>query len=82
MNITSVDIYWRNKENDSLKALAKITFDNEFTITGIKIIEGKKGLFISMPQTKNKDEYFDICYPVTKEFRTKITESILNMYSE
>ncbi len=37
---------------DKLKAFCSITFDNEFVVRDLKIIEGSRGLFIAMPSRK------------------------------
>lgn len=82
MKITDVKIYPYNGDNN-FKGYASVTFDNCFMVTGIKIVNGSKGLFVSMPSRKNnKDEYTDICFPVTKEFREELTNVILNKYNE
>ena len=48
MQITDVRIRKVDKEG-KMKAIVSITFDNEFVIHDIKVIEGEKGLFIAMP---------------------------------
>jgi stage V sporulation protein G len=53
MEITEVRITLRDEPK--LKAFANVTFDNAFVIRGLKIIDGKKGLFISMPSRRAKD---------------------------
>ena len=85
MNITDVKI--RKYENNHTKAFASVTMDDALVITGITIIEGNKGLFVSMPQTKGKDKdgkerYFDIVFPTTKEGRDAITDSVLEAYEK
>lgn len=71
------------REMGNLKGFSTISLDDCFTVTGIKIIEGVNGLFISMPSQKDsKGEYRDICYPYTKEFRQQITDAILSKYYE
>lgn len=68
---------------DKLRAYATICFDGKFLITGIKVINGKNGLFVAMPSKKNKMMgYDDICFPITKEMRAKISEDIINAYRE
>lgn len=47
MEITEVRLTLRNE--DKLKAFANITFDNAFVVRGLKIIQGNRGLFVSMP---------------------------------
>lgn len=50
-------------------------------------MQGKENIFVAMPSYKikqkdgqGKDIYQDVCYPVTKEFREKLYDEILNEY--
>ncbi|MEW6535012.1 MAG: SpoVG family protein [Candidatus Auribacterota bacterium] len=53
MEITEIKIYPQDPvHDDKLKAFATITLDNAFVIRDLKIIEGKKGLFVAMPSAK------------------------------
>ena len=52
MEITEVKINLKEGVNDKLKAFATVTLDDEFVIRDIKIINGKKGLFVAMPSAK------------------------------
>lgn len=70
-----------------LQGLASVTFDNAIKIGGIKIGLGKNdSLFIGMPNYKakeqkdGKDEYRDIGFPVTKEFRDELYRRILDTF--
>lgn len=66
----------------TLKAIASITIDGCFVVQGIKIVEGKNGLFMSMPTRKtNNGEYKDICFPITKEAREQISKEIMKEYN-
>lgn len=81
MKITEVKV--RKFESGKTRGFASVTFDKLLVVTGIAIIEGKKGLFISMPQTKGKDdEYYDIVFPLTKEARESITKKVLDAYKK
>ena len=52
-------------------------------ITGIRIVEGKLGLFVSMPQSKDNDgEYHDVAFPITKEAREEIQDAVLDAYED
>jgi stage V sporulation protein G len=52
-----------------------------FGAHGISIVEGKNGLFVSMPQTKDaKGEYRDIFHPVTSEGRKALNEAVLEEF--
>ena len=35
-------------------------------IRGIKVVESRDGLFVSMPSRKTENGYKEICFPVTK----------------
>ena len=51
MEITDVRIR-KVAEEGKRKAIVSITFDEEFVVHDIKIIEGQNGLFIAMPSRK------------------------------
>ena len=81
MEITDVRI--RYMEGDSkMKAVASITFDGEFVVHDIKIVDGDKGMFVAMPSKKVGDEYKDVAHPLTPETRKKISEAILAKFNQ
>ena len=85
MNITEVKI--RKYENNATKGFASITFDDALVVTGLTILEGNDGLFVSMPQSKGKDKdgkerWFDIVFPTSKEGRQAITDAVLEAYNK
>ena len=55
VQITEVRLSRRSSKDGKLKAFATITFDNEFVIRDLKIIDGKKGFFVAMPSKKIYD---------------------------
>lgn len=64
-----------------MKGIVSVTFDNEFVVHDIKIIEGQNGLFIAMPSRKMPDgEFRDIAHPINAETRKKIQDAILEEY--
>lgn len=69
---------------NAVKALANITIENSFVVTGIRVIESQNGsFFCSMPSRKMPNgEYKDICFPITAEARTMINDEILKAYYE
>jgi len=80
--ITEVRIY-KTRGNGNVKAYASVSFDNEFVVKGLKVVEGEKGLWVSMPSRKMKDGSFqDIFHPVSKEARDKIVDAVLKAYEE
>ena len=80
MQITDVRLRKVNSEN-RMKAVASVTFDNEFVIHDIKVIESQDGLFIAMPSRKTPNgEFRDIAHPINSETREKIQKYILEAY--
>ncbi len=83
LKITDVRVYPIKSKKTSTKAFASITFDKAFVVTGIRVVKGEKGLFVSMPQVKNKDgEYKDTAFPLSKELREAINEAVIKAYEE
>ena len=79
--ISDIRIFSVNNKKANCCAMVSVTLANVFCISGIKIMDGSKGLFVAMPSAKNKkDEWHDICYPITKEFRKVMNDSILNAF--
>jgi stage V sporulation protein G len=66
----------------STKGFASVTVDGMFGAHGISIVEGKNGLFVSMPQTKDaKGDFRDIFHPVTKEGREALNDAVLTEFA-
>ena len=82
MTITDVRIRRIGSEG-KMRAVASVTFDNEFVVHDIKVIEGQSGLFIAMPSRKTPDgEYRDIAHPINSETRERIQTVVLGKYNE
>ena len=82
MQVTDVRVRMVSKDS-KMKAVVSVTFDNEFVVHDIKVIEGEKGLFIAMPSRKASDgEYRDIAHPINSNTREKIQNLILEKYEE
>ena len=59
MNVTDVRVRKINSEG-KMKAVASVTFDDEFVVHDIKVIEGQSGMFIAMPSRKTPDGEYRI----------------------
>ena len=80
MEITEVKVF-PVTDGDKLKAYATIVFDNAFIIRDLKVIEGLKGLFVSMPSRKRKDGTFrDVVHPLNPETRRMIEDRVVAAY--
>lgn len=79
MEITEIRVTLRDE--DKLKGFANVTFDNAFVVRGMKIIQGNKGYFVSMPSRKRPDgTHQDIAHPVNADMRQEIEQRVLEAY--
>lgn len=82
MRITDVRIRKVNDEG-KMKAVVSVTFDGEFVVHDIKVIEGQNGLFIAMPSRKmGEGDFRDIAHPLTSETRNRIKDAIFEEYEK
>ncbi|MFA5467698.1 MAG: septation regulator SpoVG [Sphaerochaetaceae bacterium] len=82
MEITDVRVR-RITSEGKLRAYATITFDNQFVVHNLKVIDGKSGLFVAMPSRKTKNgEFKDVAHPISSDFRATMQEAILEAYSK
>lgn len=80
MEITDIRIRKINTES-RMKAVVSVTFDNEFVVHDIKVIESQNGLFIAMPSRKTPEgEFKDIAHPINAITREKIQKAILDKF--
>lgn len=82
MQITDVRIR-KIAADGKMKAIVSITFDNEFVVHDIKIIQGQGGLFIAMPSRKTPaGEFRDIAHPINTDTRERIQSAILEAFEK
>ena len=79
MEITEVKVFPVNEEK--LKAFVSVVFDRCFMVNDIKIINGREGLFISMPSRRKKNgEFKDVAHPLNNDTRQMLEDRILTEY--
>ena len=82
MKITEVKVYLA-KESGRLKAYATIVFEDFFIVRDLKVIEGHKGLFVSMPSRRRKDGTFrDIVHPLNSDTRKMIEDIVIREFTQ
>lgn len=82
MNITDIRIRRVNSAG-RMKAVVSVTFDNQFVVHDIKVVEGNNGYFVAMPSRKGADgEFRDVAHPITTETRNMMQTMILDAYNE
>lgn len=82
MRLTGIKV--RKIENaGTIKGRADIVLDESICIHDIRIVDGRKGLFISFPYTRDKNgKILDLVHPINSETREKIQKAIIEEYKE
>lgn len=75
-----------DKPDSSVKAVASVSLDNFYAVHGVKVCEGEKGLFVSMPSTSytnanGEKKYQDVFHPITKGARDAINAAVIRAYN-
>lgn len=76
------DVRLRKVSTDGkMRAIASITFDEEFVVHDVRVIDGNNGLFVAMPSKRTSDgEFRDIAHPINSNMREKIQVAVLKEY--
>lgn len=82
MQITDIRVR-KVLDDGKMKGVVSVTFDNEFVIHDIKVIEGKNGYFVAMPSKRLSEGGFkDIAHPINMQSREMLQDAILRAYDE
>lgn len=72
--------------SDMLKAATNIILEDDkdrIVIKNVRIIEGKNGLFMSLPARRNvKNQFKEICYPLSADLRKRMSDAVITAYKE
>lgn len=76
-----VRVYPIEEPKGTTLAFASVSIDDLIAIRGIRVVDGDKGLFVSMPQSQDRDgEYHDIAFPLNADLRNEMNDAILDEY--
>lgn len=71
------------QNGSKMKAVANLVIEDCFVVTNVRVIDGKNGLFVSMPSRQNADgKYSDVCFPIKPEVRKQIEKEVLDAYHD
>lgn len=77
-----VERLYRFEGDGAMKAFADIVINDAFLIKGIRVIEGSKGLFVSMPRTQGKDKkWYETFKPLNNDAKAEISQVVLAAYN-
>lgn len=66
----------------NVKALANVVINGEIAVNGVKVVEGKDGLFTAMPSKKVGNEYVDTAHTTTTEAYNQLNEAVVSTYDK
>ena len=82
MEITDIRVK-KIASDGKMKAVVSVTFDNEFVVHDIKIIEGQEKLFTAMPSRRTPDnEFKDIAHPINPDVRKQFEDAIIAEFNK
>lgn len=66
----------------AIKAFCDINLLDLFVVKGLKVVEGKEGLFVGMPSEPGKDgKWYNTFMPLNKEVREALDRVVLEAYA-
>ena len=83
-NVASIEaqVYPLKEARGNTLAMASLTIGGCFAVRGVKVVQGRNGPFVSMPQAKDgKGGYQDICFPISREVREQVSRLVLDKYN-
>ena len=67
----------------SLKAFCDLAVGEMLLIKGLRVVEGKNGLFVSMPRQQGKDaKWYESVVALTKEAKEEVSKVVLEAYQQ
>ena len=73
---------YRFDGDSKLKAFVDISLAG-VVVKGLRVVDGSKGLFVSMPHHLGKDgKWYSTVYPTTKEIQKELSDLVLAAYKE
>ena len=72
----------RLPQDSRVKAFVDLGINDALLIKGIRIVKGKKGLFVSMPVEQGKNErWYERVRCLNQDIRSLIAQKVLDAYS-
>lgn len=69
------------EDKGKLKAVANLVFEDGFIVKNVRLVEGSKGPFVSMPSHKKIDgSFIEVCHPISSNVREQIEKCVVEAY--
>ena len=67
----------------TLRAFCDLAIDERFLVKGVRVVEGKRGLFVSMPRQQGKDtKWYNHVEMLTDETKASVDRVVLEAYHQ
>lgn len=77
----SITRFVKWSEAGALKAFCDVAVDRQLVIKGIRVVQGRRGLFISMPRQQNKQaRWHDVIILLTPDVKEALARVILEAF--
>ncbi len=81
-NIISVSRILKMEGDSKLKAFVDLPISG-IVVKGFGVVEGSKGLFVSMPRHQGKDgKWYNTVYPANRELKEQLDKVVLEAYRQ
>ena len=78
LNKLDIRVYPLKNPKGNTLSFASVSIDNLVVIRGIRVVSGRYDLFVSMPQSKDKNgNHHDIVSPLSNELQKAINDGVL-----
>lgn len=72
----------RDSGASRLKSYVTITFNNVFKVSGFRVVEGARGLFLSSPSEMKSERLIPLFVVLERELHDSIQNAVLARYTE
>lgn len=71
----------------NVKSIASVSLDGQFVVKNLKVMDGKKGLFVSMPQEfftgrDGQKKYSNVFFALTNAAKMDLQDAVLQAYQQ
>lgn len=77
----------RMVNSSTIKAIASASFDSQFVVKNLRVVDGKKGLFVAYPQESYTAEggvtkYSNLFFPISNAGKMDLEKAVLDAYHQ
>ncbi|HRP68802.1 MAG TPA: SpoVG family protein [Turneriella sp.] len=80
VKITRVQVFSQEDGRNTL-GIAHVTLSDAFVVKNLRLVKGRKGIFIGMPSYRLRNgEFADVFFPVSREARMLLTNAVVDAF--